>query len=311
MTRIASARIARRTLAALALAACGATPALAQTSDQTPSQPDWSRWAAHNPAEPSAVDHRPWDQFLQVFHAEERGDAALNFTDIKARGLTYLGQYIRYLERIPVSRLNRDEQLAYWLNLHNAGVVRAVARAYPVRNLGTLRGEPGAPGEVWAKPVFDVEGQRLSLEDIEQRILLAQWADPVVLYGLCYAAKGSPSLPAAAFTGANVHGQLAEVAADFVNDRKGVRVRRGKLEVSSLYVWNDALFGDDAALIAHLSEHAKPRLAERLADVEGGVAKHRFDWKTADFRPRNNVNVGGGFGGGGGGAGGGGFGGGS
>ena len=297
MTRIASARLARRTLAALALAACAAAPALAQT----PAQPDWSRWAAHNPAEPSAVDHRPWDQFLKAFHAEERGGVVLNFTDIQARGISFLSQYIRYLEGIPVSRLNRDEQLAYWLNLHNAGVVRTVARAYPVRSLDSLRGEPGAPGELWAKTVFEVEGQRLSLEDIEQRILLAQWADPMVLYGLCYAAKGSPSLPAAAFTGATVHDQLATAAADFVNDRKGVRVRRGKLEVSSLYVWNEALFGDDAGLIAHLSEHAKPRLADRLADVEG-VEKHRFDWKTADYRPRNNnFNAGRGIGGGGGG----------
>ena len=181
------------------------------------------------------------------------------------------------------------------------------------RQVKKYRGLPGMPGEKWAEKIFRVEGIELSLEQIEQEILFANWKDPLLLYGLCYGTKGSPSIGKTAFSGQTVHSQLKENARKFVNSTKNVKVSKKGAQVSSLYTWNKAsLFNDDDQLVlAHLKSYAKPRLEKKLASASG-IYKDKFSWKSNAFVPRSQSLPPGSFGGGnGGGGGGGGYGGGS
>ena len=265
----------------------------------------WERWAVHDAASTAQVDHRAMTSILQYLEREERGEVRFAYSELRGQALKFVRDYIDYLERIPVTGLNRDEQLAYWLNLYNAGVIESIATHSGARKIKQNRGTPGQPGQWWAEKRFTVEGEDLSLEEIEQNILLGQWKDPNILYGLCYGVQGTPApMPGEAFTGKNVHTRLGSAGRAFVNASSNVRVRKKGIEVSSLYAWNKALlFGDDdAALIAHLRSHADDRLARKLDGVSS-VSKHKFSWSSLNYRPRNNnFNVtgagGGGFGGG-------------
>jgi hypothetical protein len=54
---------------------------------------------------------------------------------------------------------------------------------------------------------------------------------------------------------------------------------RGKLVVSSIYVWFKADFGgDDAGVIAHLSRYAEPALKTQLATVSS-IGGNAYDWR--------------------------------
>jgi len=285
------------------------------TSIEVAASTEYDRWGNFDQGSAKRIDHSPMTSLLQAIAVKDRGKEAIAYSSVTGQALSYVKGYIRILERVEVSTLNKDEQLAYWLNLHNAGVIKLLSedkKAY--RKVKKFRGTPAKPGKEWTEKVFRVEGQELSLHDIEQNILARHWDDPLFIYGLCYGVQGSPSIGKVAFNGRNVKKQLAANAATFVNSSKNVKVSKKGAQVSSLYEWNKAaLFsGDDAAVLTHISTYAKPKLAKRLAAVSK-INKHRFNWKTNAFIPRaqNAGGFGGGGFGGGGGGGGGGYGGGS
>jgi|GEM_PF-896921 len=269
---------------------------------------EWDRWAQHNPESTEAVDHTSMDSILKFITVNLGNRQAMAYATLKGSSLIYVRQYGRYLEDIPVSTLNRDEQLAYWLNLHNVGVIRFLAedeKAY--KKMKKHRGLPGNPGTKWAEKIFHVEGVALSLEDIEQNILFRHWKNPLILYGLCYGTKGNPPIANVGYTGRNVIAQLEASARKFIKSSKNVKLKRANLKVSSIYGWNkDTLFGgDDAQVISHIMAYSSEKQAAQFASART-ISTTKYNWRTIAHLPRtvqagfNSSGSGGGSRGGGG-----------
>jgi len=258
----------------------------------------WDRWSKSDPAFNQTIDHTPMSNILQAITVK---DKSIAYVALQGGSLAYIDAYIEFLEKIPVSRLNKNEQLAYWLNLHNAGLIRSLAEDSKLtKKIKKHRGKPGMPGDLWSRKIFTVEDHDLSLEDIEQNILIRHWQDPLVIYGLSYGVKGSPVIGRKAFTGPRVKSQLTTLARHFINSDKNVKVKRKGIQLSSLYVWNkESLFGnDDANVIEHLKTYAGSKLGKKLASASE-ISKDRFNWGSVAYQPRQR-SVGTGFGGGGG-----------
>lgn len=186
-------------------------------------------------------------------------------------------------DKVPLSSLNRDEQLAFWLNLYNAHALEHVASHYPGTTARVLRSAPGEPAEgVWHEPTLNVAGIPLSLADIERRILFPIWNDPLVLYGLWQGAIGGPRLPLHAYGGATVWRTLRENASEFVNSNRGMEPKGDVLEVSMLYGWGMPLFQNDGALLRHVAALAEPPFSDGL-DAVSRVRIDLYDWHLADL----------------------------
>jgi len=217
---------------------------LVQASAQAAPQADlWPRWQAHDPSSQLAVDHSPWQGFLD-----------------------------RFLLRRP-----RE------INLYNAVTVDLALDHYPVKSIRDINISPGwfARGPWGAKRVR-VENTGISLDDMEHRILRPIWRDPRLHYVLNCAAMSCPGLLETAFTAANTETLLTRAGRRYVNHPWGVRIRGGRLKLSSLYFWYRSDFGaTDVAVIAHIMKFARPRLARRLkrekSFVDGG-----YDWSLND-----------------------------
>jgi hypothetical protein len=246
---------------------------------------DWDRWGANNPAQTHVPDHTGYSTFLQKVGVTRKGETTIAYVAISGPAIVFLDDYIAYLQRLPVSKLNRNEQLAYWLNLYNASVIREITRKNsPPRRMNTHRGTPGSPGKMWRNNIFSIEGHNLSLEDVEMNILARHWqsndGNSMWIYGLNWGATGSPSLPLEAFFGKTVDKQLSDSARAYINNKKHVNLGRDRLTVSTLYSWHGSLIGEsDADVIAHLSLFAKSRLKTRLADVSA-ISGYIFSWRT-------------------------------
>lgn len=255
-------------------------------------------FSQHDEAATAKVDHRPMDQIIGLIKVEERKREKIAFSRLQGRALDYLKAYIQVLEAVPVSRLNRDEQLAYWLNLHNAAVLRLVAeKRNGYKKVKGYRGTPSDPGSEWLEQNITVEGIALSLQDIEQGVILANWQNPLTIYGLYYGVQGSPDLQA--YSGQNVNSVLESNAKKFINSEKNVKAKRKGLEVSSLYEWHKptVFAGSEEQLTSHLRSFADPKLA-RAIDANPTVSKHRYNWKSVAYIPRAApIDLGGGGGG--------------
>ena len=85
----------------------------------------WQRWTAHDPASTLEIDHADWDDFLKR-HRVSGADGIVRFDYGRARAEQgVLDLYLGSLAMVPVSRLNRNEQRAFWMNLYNAQIGRA------------------------------------------------------------------------------------------------------------------------------------------------------------------------------------------
>lgn len=245
-----------------------------------PSAELWPRWQAHEARATTRVDHAAWDRFLASYLAVgEDGVNRLAYARVTPADRQALRAYLETLAATPVSRLSRAEQFAYWINLYNALTVHTVLERYPVRSIRDISTSPGlfAIGP-WGRKAVTVEGEAMSLDDIEHRILRPIWRDPRVHYALNCAALGCPNLQARAFTAANAEAMLDTAARAFVNHPRGVRIERGRLLVSSIYEWFKVDFGgNDSGVIAHLRRYARPELEQQLAGITR-IADHSYDW---------------------------------
>ena len=242
----------------------------------------WARWQKHDPANRKTIDHYAWDRFLKqyVVAPHPSGINRVRYPAITPEDVKSLKNYLQEMQNVAISNYNRAEQKAYWINVYNAATVDLIAARFPLKSIRDINISPGllARGP-WGAKLFSVEGERLSLDDIEHRILRPIWKDNRVHYALNCASLGCPNLQPVAFTADNSETLLDRGAKDFINHPRGVAIQKGRLQVSSIYVWFQEDFGGDAEeLMEHWQKYANPPLADALEKYSGGLA-HDYDWR--------------------------------
>lgn len=242
------------------------------------------------------IDYSPMELFMKKFAVVERGRPNIAYKAVRKHGEPFLASYTQYLSDQNVSALSSDGQLAYWLNVQNLLVVTAISEAKKT-NLKKFRGTGGAPGKLWTKQRITIEGQNLSIADIEHKIVTGWSANPNVLYGIYQGVKGAPCLSKVSYTAENVHGELEKAAQIYVNASGIVKVKSQTAYITPVYDWyQDTLFGqDDKAVIAHIRGHATPNLASKLSrahQLDVVKLNYKADAYSTKSAPRRQpVNV--------------------
>ncbi|MEQ9487620.1 MAG: DUF547 domain-containing protein [Alphaproteobacteria bacterium] len=281
----AAAAIGKHMLALVALAA--AIVVLAGPALAAPEAELWERWTRHDETSDRSVDHSVWDSLLKRYvTGHEDGVARVSYSTFSEADEAGLLSYIKQLEAVPVSSLNRAEQFAYWVNLYNAVTVALIVQAYPVETIRDIDISPGFFSDgPWGKKLVEVEGERVSLDDIEHRILRPIWKDPRIHYAVNCASIGCPDLWPEALTAANTEAYLDRAARVYVNHPRGASIENGRLYVSSIYSWFEADFGgSEAGVIDHLRLYADAGLKAGLASVES-ISGDRYDWSLNSLKP--------------------------
>ena len=265
------------------LIAAVALMALSLAALAAPKAELWQRWAQSTPSK-VGIDHAQWDDFLsRNVKPGKDGINRIAYGKVNARDREALNAYLEKLQRVPIRKFSRDSQRAYWINLYNAATVKVVLDHYPVESIAKINISPGLFTKgPWKKKLLAVEGEGVSLDDIEHRILRPIWKDPRTHYSVNCASIGCPNLPAQAFTPGNLEALLDAGARAYVNHPRGARVEKGRLTVSSIYVWFASDFGgNDLLVIDHLKKYAEPGLAKQLRGIER-VADDDYDWALND-----------------------------
>lgn len=245
----------------------------------------WERWTAHDPRAVTTVNHDAWDYLLNKYvSADADGLNRFAYPAVTAADRKLLADQVDYLESVPVSRYNRNEQFAFWANLYNAVTVRTILDNYPVESIRDINDGFLSPGP-WNRKLTTVEGVELSLNDIENRILRPIWQDPRVHYAVNCASVGCPNLRKKAFTANGLDRTLDNAASAYINSPRGVRIRDdGTLVVSSIYIWFQGDFGkgkDD--VLSHLRRYAGPSLKPRLTSTSV-LRRYDYDWALNEKR---------------------------
>ncbi len=237
----------------------------------------WAYWDRHDSTNQTEIDHSNWNSFLNRYISESSALSmyVLDYQKVTAVDRERLSGYLKNLQDLDPRKYNRDEQFAYWVNLYNALTVNLILKNYPVdsiKNIGSWFGL--GP---WNNSIATITGQKLTLNDIEHRILRPIWKDNRIHYAVNCASMGCPDLFPTAWTGKNKEPMLNRAAQRYTAQNKGVALVDDQLTLSSIYNWYSEDFGNREQLLNHLAQYAPAETTKELKDYKGDISYH-YDW---------------------------------
>jgi hypothetical protein len=199
---------------------------------------------------------------------------------------------------LDIASLPRNEQLAFWFNLHNVALIDKIGAGWPVRQPREIEID-GVPLD--EAKFMTVSGVKMSPRDIREQIVYRHWSDPKVIYGFWRGEIGGPSIQADSYNGAKVGQQLDRAAREFVNSLRGTQKLGGRLQVAKIYDEARPFFFKSwpADMRAHLAVFADDEVNDILAqtntveavieeadiaDLAGGVREPTYSLVTTTGR---------------------------
>ncbi len=223
-------------------------------------------------ASSSAPTHADLDALLQRYVTEDGVRYAAwkeNAGDIAA-----LDAYLTRMSDVRVSALKSEAaRLAFWINLYNAVTLDLVLEGYPVKSIKDLGGLLSSP---WEKDRITVEGEELTLNEIENEIIRKRFAEPRIHFALNCAAVSCPPLRIGAFTPEALDEQLEERTRTFLEDDRSNFVEDdGRLRLSKIFDWYREDFDAAAGSVPAYVQPYLPGFPDRAPDD--------VRWKATDY----------------------------
>lgn len=214
---------------------------------------------------------------------------------VKSDGFDYKGlksdrakldAYIASLEAVKpdeFAKWSAKEQFAFWIDAYNAYTIRRVVDSYPIASIKDLGDDKVS---VWDRDLAplgalapDLKKPKLTLNDIENKILRAKFKDARVHAAINCASQGCPPLRAEAITAEKLDKQLDDQVKHWLADTSRNRFDKSKnaLELSSIFDWFKDDFIRDAGSV-------QAWLAQRLPDDAAWLdPKKKLDMKFLDY----------------------------
>lgn len=196
-----------------------------------------------------------------------------------------LGDYLDGLRSVvEPGSLTREDALAFWLNLYNAGSLRLAAEAAASHEDSVLR-VPGA----FQRPFIEIAGEALSLDEIEHG-KIRRFRDPRIHGALVCGSVSCPTLRGEPYEGFRLDAQLGDQMTVFLSGGGLYADRsRGTLRLSRVFLWYGGDFTRPGRMPAWLP--ARPRAlvgtlipwlhdetAEWISTARPKIAYQSYDW---------------------------------
>ncbi|AWN72643.1 DUF547 domain-containing protein [Legionella anisa] len=240
----------------------------------------WPKWEVNSPLSKEVISHKLWQDFLnRRIVTNEENINLVDYTHMTQTDLNLLKDYLKSMSEVNINNYNRDEQLAYWINVYNALTVQIIANYYPVTSVQEINISPGLFSiGPWGANLITIKNTTLTLDDINNRIIRAIWNDPRTHYAVNNGTIGAPNLSRKIYQGKLIEEQLNQAASTYINSLRGVNVIEGKLIISKLYDWYEEDFGGTKHdVIFHLLQFAKEPLLSQLKHINS-IDSYIYNW---------------------------------
>lgn len=218
-----------------------------------------------------------WQRYGEVLAAHvapgERNGVKLALVDYAAlKADPRFAAVVEMVQAWPLAQLaTPQERLAFHINAYNILALQTVAAHWPLDSIKDV-GHLLKP--VWKRPAGKLDGQTVSLDDIEHGIL-RKLGEPRMHLAIVCASVSCPDLRAEPYTAARLDAQLDDQATKFLaNDGKGLRLDGDTAHVSKIFDWFGGDFDQVGGVDAFLRKyHALPEGVDLQADID-------YDWSV-------------------------------
>jgi hypothetical protein len=232
----------------------------------------------------AGFDHS-YTGFVQVLHRYVQ-DGQVDYAALRNQRAG-LDQFLREagaVKEADYKSWSREQQIAFLINVYNAGSLQLVIDHYPVSSIKRIGGWFGSPFRITFIPLF---GSKVSLDEIEHGMLLP-FGEPRVHFALVCAARSCPPLRREAYTAAKLNQQLDDQARLFLNDitKNRVELETGTVHLSRIFKWfGDDFGGEEAAVVKSISRYWPASTQRVLAQKKTFKVRYLdYDWKLNDHK---------------------------
>lgn len=213
-------------------------------------------------------NHSDWNSLLAK-HVSDNGDVDYKkFLENKSQ----LQDYLDYLaDHSPEAKWSKNEKLAYYINLYNAGTVLLILNNYPTNSIKDIK---NPWGKAWIKTGDGI----LSLGDIEHKIL-RKMDEPRIHFAINCASFSCPKLLNKAFTAEQMENQLQEATASFINDTAQNKISEEKLELSNIFKWYKKDFIQKSSLVEYINVYTQIKIK-----TEAKINYSKYNWSLNEAK---------------------------
>jgi len=254
-----------------------------------------SVWASEAKS-PAGFDLSAYASVLKTY-VNDQGQ--VDYKGLKANRES-LDAYLSSVTRLAPSlyaRWSDQGKIAFWINAYNALTLKAIIDNYPIQSsfLASLRFPKNSIRQisgVWDKQEHTVMRQQRTLDDIEHRVLRAEFGEPRIHMALVCASVGCPVLRQEPYSGERLDAQLEDQTRRFLKDPGKFRVNRGagQVSISPIFDWFGKDFvksyGAEEGFSGHDEvERATLNFISRHLDEDEGkyLASGRYDLEYLDY----------------------------
>lgn len=223
-----------------------------------------------------AVDHSQYDQILKSY--VDGGYFDYESFASNSESVNKLKDYLEQMSTVQPETLQRNEALAYWINLYNAATIGLVSENYP---LDSIRDLGGWVTSVFEKKFIDRGNKKISLDKVEHEIIRPNYDEPRIHFALVCAAKSCPPLRDEAYVGNELDQQLESQTQIFLDSQKNTfKVSGNTLEIklSKILYWYGEDFGGENGVIEFISPYLDSKKQTMIQNGNFSITYYDYDW---------------------------------
>ena len=207
-----------------------------------------------------------FDQADAVFMAFV-SDGKVDYSAIK-NNPDKLNSVLETAQLVRVSIKDPKTYQAYWINAYNLAVIKGIVDNYPIKSPLDKKG-------FFDTTKYDLAGTSITLNDIENKNLRAQFDDARFHFVLVCGALGCPPIIGKAYRASNLENLLEQQTIKALNDSSFIKVSDKKVAFSEIFKWykEDFVKGDQTE-IDFLNNYRKEK-----APKDAEVTYYPYDWR--------------------------------
>ena len=210
-----------------------------------------------------SINHDNWDSLLKKY---VDGSGNVDYKNFK-NDIDQLQDYLDYLAKNPISNAaQKEERLAYYINLYNAGTVQLILENYPLESIKDIK-------RPWGKDWLMVGDEEYSLGEIEHD-LLRKMNEPRIHFAINCASFSCPKLLNEAFIAPKMEEQLEKATSSFINDPTKNKITAISVELSKIFKWYEGDFTEKSSLIDYINKYSDKEISN-----DSEIDYLTYDWR--------------------------------
>lgn len=208
------------------------------------------------------VDHTSFDQLLKSY-VNSKGE--VNYKGLQMDSVQ-LNEYITMLaSNSPKTNWSQNETLSYWINAYNAVTLQLILKYYPIKSIKDIGSYIQIPyfNTPWDIDLFTIDGQVLSLNNIEHDMIRSNFDEPRIHFALVCAAVSCPNLRNEAYSANGLEQQLADQTRVFLADTSKNIITENRLTLSKLFSWYGGDFTKQGSIVEFVKSYTEVSVSKK------------------------------------------------